>query len=386
MRTSNNYGIVMNSIYIRERKMRSGKTYIYLQYYPAIRNPRTKKRVEWESLKLEVYSEPKNKAERDHNNEVREMAELIKGKRMLQLANESYGFIDKKRAKQDAIKYFEDYSKFKQHKCGCAFLHFKRFMDGTCTFADITVELCNEFKDYLLYEAPSKTGGTLHQNSASAYFNLFRGMLKQAFREHWLTTNVNEYLDPIKCVKTNKPYLTLEEVKDLSKTYCEIPVLKRAALFSCLTGLRISDILTLKWENIVANPYGGFSIHKTLVKTGQEVENPISDEAFEYCGKPSFGLVFKGLERKMLYTVMPDWIKDAGIEKHITFHCFRHTYATLQIAAGTDIYTVSKMLNHANVQTTQIYADLVNEKKMETISKITLKDTAKKNRKRKTKK
>lgn len=76
----------------------------------------------------------------------------------------------------------------------------------------------------------------------------------------------------------------------------------------------------------------------------------------------------------MLYNDLPKWISDAGITKHITFHCFRHTYATLQIAAGSDIYTVSKMLNHSNVQTTQIYAELVGEKKVETISRISLKD------------
>ena len=76
----------------------------------------------------------------------------------------------------------------------------------------------------------------------------------------------------------------------------------------------------------------------------------------------------------MLYNDLPKWISDAGITKHITFHCFRHTYATLQIAAGSDIYTVSKMLNHSNVQTTQIYAELVGEKKVETLSRISLKD------------
>ena len=68
---------------------------------------------------------------------------------------------------------------------------------------------------------------------------------------------------------------------------------------------------------------------------------------------------------------LQNWLKDAGItDKHITFHCFRHTYATLQIAQGTGIYTVSKMLTHKNVSTTQIYADLVDSKKREAAEAI----------------
>ncbi len=67
------------------------------------------------------------------------------------------------------------------------------------------------------------------------------------------------------------------------------------------------------------------------------------------------------------------WIQEAGIKKHITFHCFRHSYAVIQISLGTDIYTVSKMLTHKNVATTQIYADLVSAKKRETAEKISLK-------------
>ena len=78
------------------------------------------------------------------------------------------------------------------------------------------------------------------------------------------------------------------------------------------------------------------------------------------------------MNRSMIQEPLKEWLKEAGIKKHITFHCFRHTYATLQIAAGTDIYTVSKMLTHKNVSTTQIYADLVDAKKRESANKISL--------------
>ena len=64
------------------------------------------------------------------------------------------------------------------------------------------------------------------------------------------------------------------------------------------------------------------------------------------------------------------WIEASGIPKHITFHCFRHTNATLLITKGVDIYTVSGMLTHTNVKTTQIYAHLVDSKKREAAETI----------------
>lgn len=358
--------------------MRSGKMYLYLQYYPAIRNPRTNKAIRWEALKLELYPNPKTSFEKEHNKSMMEMAEVIKGKRMMQLAGESYGFIDKSRKREDAIPYFEKVCKQKGHKWNAALMHFKEFMGGHCRFEELTEELCNKYKEWLMDCGTNKQDSTkLKRNSAAAYFSLFRAMLKVAYREHWLTRNLNDFITPIKTVKVSKPYLTLEELRRLADTPCEIDVLKRASLFSCLTGLRISDIKTLCWEDLIKNQYGCYTIHKTIVKTGEVADNPISNEARSYCGKRRKGIIFKGLKREMLYKDLPKWISDAGITKHITFHCFRHTYATLQIAAGSDIYTVSKMLNHANVQTTQIYADLVGEKKVETIGRITLKDKSK---------
>jgi site-specific recombinase XerD len=83
--------------------------------------------------------------------------------------------------------------------------------------------------------------------------------------------------------------------------------------------------------------------------------------------------VFYDLKKWDVDLLLPIWFKDASIEKHITFHCFRHTYASLQMAAGTDIFTVSKMLGHKKIKTTQIYTKIIDEKKRETTNKISFK-------------
>ena len=102
---------------------------------------------------------------------------------------------------------------------------------------------------------------------------------------------------------------------------------------------------------------------------------PISNQAYELCGerRDSDNLVFEGLtDPSWINRPLKKWIAAAGITKHITFHCARHTNATLLLANGTDIYTVSKMLGHTNVRTTQIYAKVIDEKKEQAANEIKL--------------
>ena len=114
----------------------------------------------------------------------------------------------------------------------------------------------------------------------------------------------------------------------MTTTPCRIPVLKQASLFACMTGLRISDILQLKWSDFEIGPDQGYYIRICTEKTETEATLPISEEALSYYGEPkSEGKVFEDCARGMLTTPLQRWIKRAGITKHITFHCFRHTFA-----------------------------------------------------------
>lgn len=362
------------TVTLRQRPIRNGRISLYLDYYPAVRNPKTMQLSRREYLGFYIYATPKNAIELDYNNEILAKAELIRCRRQEAVINEEFGFMDRHKMRADFMAYFKEVCRKKDHKWHIVYLHFEKFVNGKCMFGEITVDLCNRFRDYLLHARQLKhTDKMVSRNSAASYFSLFRGVLKLAYRDKYLRENPNDFLEKIESRDIHKEFLTQDELKTLASTPCDIPVLRNASLFSCLTGLRISDILNLKWENLCTAPDLGHCIRLRTQKTQTEALLPISYEAYALCGEPGTGKVFKELRRCMTGYPLKAWIKKAGIQKHITFHCFRHTYATLQIAAGTDIFTVSKMLTHKNVATTQIYAELVSEKKRETVNKISLK-------------
>ena len=279
------------------------------------------------------------------------------------------------RSKCDFIKYFEEL-KDKRHKNSSKSIQvnwkrelalMKLYTGGKpLLFGSIDVNLIEDYKDYLI-NAPqggSKTG-TISANTASTYFSIFKAGLHQAFIDGYLTIDLAAKVKNIYYEESQREYLTLEELNQLAATPCDSEILKRAALFSALTGLRHSDIKQLKWRDIVKDKEH-YQLHFTQQKTKGVEYMPISDQAYLLCGERGDAdrLVFEGLQDpSWINRPVKRWIEASGITKHITFHCFRHTYATLQLTNGTDIYTVSKMLGHKTVTTTQIYAKIVDAKK-----------------------
>ena len=365
-------GIIKRKSRARGKKG-SNKSMLYLSFSPALFNPITMKSIRFEAMGLDIYTNPKNKVQEKYNDDIMEKAEAIKCQRQLSIVNEEYGFLDKNTRKADFLEFYKNTAARKGIKCDASYKHFKAFVHGQCTFANLDVLVCEKFKDYLLRDAKRKNGENLTHNTAAVYFICFRGVLKDAFRCKLIKENLNAYLDKIPEKRVQKPFLTLEEVKSLDATPCHIPVMKQAAMFSVMTGLRISDILTLEWGHITVAPDGGPCIIKVIQKSQRLETIPISEEALSYCGERNTGLVFKGLTKSMIYTHMSRWIASAGITKHVSFHIFRHTHATLLVALGNSIYTVSKMLTHQNVSTTQIYAEVVDPLKRDAANSLSLK-------------
>lgn len=233
-------------------------------------------------------------------------------------------------------------------------------------FGNIDLKLIEDFKQFMI-TAPQggKKKGRVSRNTAATYFSIFKAALKQAFVDGYLTIDLSAKAKGIPEQESRREYLTIEELNTLAATECDKPIIKRAALFSALTGMRHVDIKKLKWKEIVRDG-DHWRVNFTQQKTKGVEYTPISDQAYELCGErlDDNRLVFEGLPApSWISKPLSRWIKAAGITKHITFHCFRHTFATLQLANGTDIYTVSKMLGHTNVRTTQIYTKVVDAKK-----------------------
>ena len=171
-----------------------------------------------------------------------------------------------------------------------------------------------------------------------------------------------------------REYLSLDEVRALAAAECDYPEIKRAFLFSCLTGLRRSDIEKLTWGEVTV-----FNGRTRLVfqqkKTGGQEYLDITPQAAELLGDRGNAKATDHVFGNILYPSDTNdnlriWALRAGIDKHISFHCGRHTFAVLMLTLGTDIYTVSKLLGHRELRTTQIYAKIVDSKKQEAVDNI----------------
>ena len=177
----------------------------------------------------------------------------------------------------------------------------------------------------------------------------------------------------MKSADSHREFLTFEELQQLAATPFDMPNFKKAFLFSALTGLRWSDITALKWENIHYSEKDGWMLKFTQKKTKGAEILPIPEQAVKLLGdrKEPQDDVIPGLTYSAWYNKkLKAWVMNAGINKKITFHCARHSFATLQLSMNTDIYTVSKLLGHRHLKTTEIYAKVIDKKKIEAANRI----------------
>ena len=371
-------------VHLREKVLANGSKSLYLDI---IRNGKRSK----EYLKLYLIS-AKTVADREQNRQTLATAQAIKAKRQIELQNGEYEFTRKiQRENVHFLAYYRTMCEERLktpdskgnwgnwHSC---LRHLEIYCDESTTFKDITKEWILGFKEYLNNVNKDEHKGVgkgyvkgfvpLSQNSKVSYFNKLRACLNHAFEERVITYNPMVGVNGFKAEETERAFLTLDEIRKVAVTPCKYGTLKRAFLFSCLTGIRKSDLEKLTWGEIQKFDEYTRVVFRQKKTKGQEYLD-ISPEAEIYLGKRKGDedRVFEGFKYGAWVSLeLRRWMLSAGITKDITFHCARHTFAVLMLNLGADIYTVSKLLGHREIGTTQIYVRVLDKTKQEAVSLI----------------
>lgn len=357
---------------IRFKKLANGSVSVYLAIN--VNGRRT-----YDYLKLYLVPET-DQAAKLQNRQTMEAVYAIKAQRILQITNGAAGIKKDLRNRMrlvDWLKIYQDRQANKGKRGAKRWVRTMIFViegyDGgkDATLADIDHQWLTDFmiylmNDYVTYKKTKLTNGTVDN-----YLRCLKAAFNVAVEEGIMPTNPMLALDRshLKGTTYEREFLSVEEVKKLIDTPCRRPDIKGAFLFSCFCGLRISDVRSLQWKHVVTAG-GKMYLKITQFKTRRPLSIPLSRQALRWMpergGAGEDEYIFPPLSKNM--TVLDDWAKEAGINKHITFHVSRHTFATMELTMGADIYTTSKLLGHTSVATTQIYAKVINSKKEEAVS------------------
>lgn len=256
-----------------------------------------------------------------------------------------------------------------------------RAMNGTedVPLADLTREWVESYRRWLIStpilgraEKEDAPAVYLSRNTTATYFAKLRSCLRSAYRDGLTHRNLAELVESVPMDETERSYLTHAELQRMQAAECRLLGLKRAFLFSCLTGLRRCDIERLTWEQVAEE--AGFVRIKFRQKKTRGLEYlDISPLAARLLGPRAtardhvfadFHYSSHALKR------LREWATSAGVDKHITFHTSRHTFAVLLLATGSDLYTVQRLLGHRSIETTQIYAHIFDSQKREAVMRI----------------
>ena len=375
--------ITKDFVYLRQRPRANGLIALYLDI--CRNNKRTN-----EYLKLYLVPEH-TKEDREKNRATLQLAQSIKAQRMVNIQNGEFGFKD---SYAEQTLFFDYYRTLTEKRRGKESLgnwgnwlsclkHLQLYEKRhNITFADITPKWVQGFHDYLENEAEAfatdkrkrKDRRPLSQNSKQSYFNKLRACLNQAYEDRIIVHNPIRGIVGFKAEEGTRQYLTLEEVRKIAAADCEFPEIKRAFLFSCLTGLRRSDIIKLTWGEVQQQGEYVRLVFKQKKTGGQEYLD-ISPQAAALLELDNRGNATQNVFGDIRYPsetnhAIKEWCLRAGIDKNITFHCARHTFAVLMLDLGVDIYTVSKLLGHRELSTTQIYAKVLDKNKQAAVERI----------------
>ena len=367
---------------IREKNLLDGSISLYLDIY--YRGNRKK-----EGLKLYLVPEI-NATTKMQNANTRKLAEQIKAQRILDIQKE--GLVDWEKVKKSRLtlsawfgQYVEDNAELsesskrsKRNVQARVEQYLSHIGKPDLSLKEVDKEFCKGFIAFLKTCTFNDGKKTLSCTTCRIFVNRFGSALAKAVREGFIEHNPFTLLEakekPQKLV-ADREFLTIEEVKSVMSTPCRYKIVKKAFLFSCFTGLRYSDMKALNWSEIHSAADGKTEyIDHVQIKTKDRVTIPLSEEAKKWMPERIEGVdnIFHQLTitHTTVEVVLKEWMEAAGIQKHITYHCSRHTAATMLLTLGASIYVVSKILGHKSIKMTEVYAKIVDKKKLETVNLV----------------
>ena len=351
------------SVKLRTKKTKNGGESLYLDIY-------YKGQRKYEFLGLIIKKNDPNKKN------IKELAEKRRSQKELEIFANAHDLPNFYNGKEDFIKYYESNCKDRAYKSSLA--RIKEFaknklIDGRLPFNKVDENFCEDYRNWL-FTKEYKTDTLYKNNTVWVTILKLKTVLNKAVKEKIIPFNPAKYVK-VKVEETEKVFLTFDELQKMYSIEYKKTELYRAFLFSCFTGLRLSDIKALTYGQIREE-----KIYFRQKKTKAIEYLPMNESAIKILNlfrnnnieidqeKNVFD--FSGLYSHTIGDYLRRWAKLAEIDKHITFHTARHTFATLSLTYGVDLYTVSKMLGHKNINTTQVYAKIVNEKVNEAIKKL----------------
>lgn len=370
---------------LREKKLSNGNVSLYLYHYNG-------NRVEKEYLKLYLIPE-KTPFDKLANQQALNAANAIKAERTAAIIANKAGLKHVGQSKILLLDWMQHCAdRAEQRASTAANRHtWGRTIENTADIlrqyagegvrvADVDKDFCIGFIEYLrtgyvIGSNVQNTGKHLAPSTANKRYQCLRFALSEAQREGIITANPCDQLadaDKIKVPESTRAFLTIEELKRLESTPTASEKTKQVYLFMCYCGLRISDVKGLRWADL--NTSGEqWTIAIRQQKTQAPLYIPLSDKAREYLpaqgDAPADSHIFADMVTEpAMNRTLKGWAKRAGITKAVTLHTARHTYATMLLTKGADLYTVSKLLGHSEVATTQIYAKIVDSKKTEAVN------------------
>jgi site-specific recombinase XerD len=313
---------------------------------------------------LNIHLLPETKENKKINQELRKKVELIKSQRLLDFVNESFNFPSASKQKANFIEFVNNFASTKSKSTNEGYLSLItwliKFKGENIIFKQVNENFCESFMQFL------KDSGLKH-NSVRNYMMTLNASLNFAIKKNIININPLAKVDKLKIQNSKIEFLNRNEVKLLLNSKVVIKDIesadgvykfvdiKNSFILCCLCGLRWSDVRLLKKIHIQDD-----RLQLKQIKDKSNISNPLYFEAIEFINnlpKSENELLFVLPEKsKFINRIIGNFVKKSGIDKHITFHCSRHSYAFLEIAKGTDIYTLSKRLDHSDVATTQIYA------------------------------